>query len=46
MTTGNGTPVTGMIPITIPTFTNTWNRIMAARPTATIEPSVSRAASR
>jgi hypothetical protein len=29
---GNGIPVTGILPTTIPTFTNTWNNINAPIP--------------
>ena len=29
---GSGMPVTGSSPITMPTFTNTWNRSIDARP--------------
>ncbi len=38
---GSGIPVTGITPSTIPTLTSTWNRIIDARPTATIRPSAS-----
>ena len=39
---GSGMPVTGMIPMTIPTFTNTWNRSMEARPAPNSVPNGSR----
>ena len=29
---GSGIPVTGMIPTTMPTFTNTWNSSIEATP--------------
>ena len=35
---GSGIPVTGMIPMTIPTFTNTWNRSIDASPAPNSEP--------
>ena len=35
---GSGMPVIGMIPITMPTFTNSWNRSIAATPQAKIVP--------
>ena len=39
---GSGMPVTGRRPITIPTFTNTWNRSIDARPAPNSVPNGSR----
>ena len=38
MTNGNGMPVTGAMPIVIPTLTKTWNRNANTIPAATIAP--------
>ena len=38
VTNGNGMPVTGAMPIVIPTLTNTWNRKANTIPAATIAP--------
>ena len=46
VTNGNGMPVTGMTPMTMPTLTGSWNTIIEARPTAIIIPNASRPAIR
>ena len=38
VTNGSGMPVTGAMPIVIPTLTNTWNRNANTIPPATIAP--------
>ena len=43
MTNGSGMPVTGAIPIVMPTLTKTWNRNANTIPPATIAPKASRA---
>ena len=42
VTNGNGMPVIGMIPITMPAFTISWKRIIDAMPAANIDPNGSR----
>ena len=42
VTNGSGIPVIGMIPITMPTFTTSWNRIIDANPAANSVPNGSR----
>ena len=42
MTKGSGMPVTGAMPIVIPTLTNTWKRNAITIPPATIAPNASR----
>ena len=39
---GSGIPVTGMIPIVMPMFTNTWNKKTTAIPPAMMLPYMSR----
>ena len=43
MTNGSGMPVTGAMPIVMPTLTNTWKRNASTIPPATIAPNASRA---
>ena len=42
VTNGSGMPVIGMIPMTIPTLTTSWNRTIDAMPAANIVPNASR----